>query len=316
MQRIDYTGVGQGDVEISFKVGEEMIETRLCQYFLAVARERNITRAAEGLYITQATLSRQMMDLEKRLGKKLFERSKQLTLTEDGLYFQRQAQAIVDLVRQTEEVFQSQDTHIAGEVRLACAETLAMEEISRIMGVVQQTYPDIRFRIFSGDEADFQQKLFHGELDAAILFDPAVYPQYVYRELPWQDGFGLLMQADAPLAAKDCVMMEDMLQVPLILPNQLLSSAQQTTWFGQHSDAFHVVATYSLLYNSLFLAEQGAGYIFCLGRLAESFSRAGLTFRPFQPALTARLSLVTKKYQAFSPAANAFFKVLQEIISE
>ena len=83
-----------------------MIETRLCQYFLAVARERNITRAAEGLYITQATLSRQMMDLEKLLGKKLFERSKQLTLTEDGLYFQRQAQAIVDLVRQTEEVFQ------------------------------------------------------------------------------------------------------------------------------------------------------------------------------------------------------------------
>lgn len=48
-----------------------MIETRLFHYFLAIAREQNITKAAESLYITQSTLSKQMMDLEQQLGKQL-----------------------------------------------------------------------------------------------------------------------------------------------------------------------------------------------------------------------------------------------------
>ena len=53
-----------------------MIETRLLHYFLAVAREQNITKAAQELFISQSTLSRQMMDLENQLGKQLFIRGK------------------------------------------------------------------------------------------------------------------------------------------------------------------------------------------------------------------------------------------------
>ena len=68
-----------------------MIETRLLRYFLAVAREQNITRAAETLFVTQSTLSKQMMDLEKQLGKELFIRGKRkLTLTEEGAFLQSQ----------------------------------------------------------------------------------------------------------------------------------------------------------------------------------------------------------------------------------
>ena len=53
-----------------------MIETRLLHYFLAVAREQSITRAAESLHVTQPTLSKQMMDLERQLGKQLLVRGK------------------------------------------------------------------------------------------------------------------------------------------------------------------------------------------------------------------------------------------------
>ncbi len=70
-----------------------MIETRLLQYFLAVAREQNITKAAKTLYITQSTLSKQMMDLENQLGKKLFVRGKRkITLTEEGFFLKNRAQ--------------------------------------------------------------------------------------------------------------------------------------------------------------------------------------------------------------------------------
>ena len=70
-----------------------MIETRLLQYFLAVAREQNITRAAESLHIAQPTLSKQMMELEQQLGKPLFIRGKKkITLTDEGAYFRSRAQ--------------------------------------------------------------------------------------------------------------------------------------------------------------------------------------------------------------------------------
>ena len=64
------------------------MELRVIQYFLAVAREENITRAAESLHITQPTLSRQLHQLEAELGVTLFERSNhRVFLTEDGMLF-------------------------------------------------------------------------------------------------------------------------------------------------------------------------------------------------------------------------------------
>ncbi|MFR5598456.1 MAG: LysR family transcriptional regulator [Holdemania filiformis] len=83
-----------------------MIETRLLTYFLAVAREQNITKAAETLHITQSTLSKQMMDLEFQLGKSLFIRGKRkLTLTEEGLFLRNKAQDILRTDRQYRSCF-------------------------------------------------------------------------------------------------------------------------------------------------------------------------------------------------------------------
>jgi len=77
-----------------------MMEIRVLKYFLAVAREENITRAAALLHITQPTLSRQLMQMEEELGIKLFRRSKHsIVLTEEGMLLRRRAQEIVDLAK-------------------------------------------------------------------------------------------------------------------------------------------------------------------------------------------------------------------------
>lgn len=74
------------------------MEFRVLKYFLMVAREENITHAAELLHITQPTLSRQMIQLEEELGVKLFQRSKhRIILTEDGMLLRRRAEEIVAL---------------------------------------------------------------------------------------------------------------------------------------------------------------------------------------------------------------------------
>ena len=74
------------------------MELRTLRYFLAVAQEGNITRAADILHLTQPTLSRQIMDLERELGVTLMLRGKNgLTLTDDGTFFRQRAQEIVEL---------------------------------------------------------------------------------------------------------------------------------------------------------------------------------------------------------------------------
>lgn len=82
------------------------MELRSLRYFLTTAAEGNITRAADVLHVTQPTLSRQLMDLEKELGTTLVLRGKKgLTLTDDGLFFRQRAEEIVELADLLEQRF-------------------------------------------------------------------------------------------------------------------------------------------------------------------------------------------------------------------
>lgn len=82
------------------------MELRVLKYFLAVAREENITKAAEFLHITQPTLSRQLMQLEEELNAQLFIRGKnRIVLTDEGMLLRRRAEEIVDLANKTEKEF-------------------------------------------------------------------------------------------------------------------------------------------------------------------------------------------------------------------
>ena len=87
------------------------MELRLLRYFLAVAREENITRAAESLHITQPSLSKQLMELEQELGKQLFIRGKRkITLTEEGVLLRKRADEILMLCEKTRrEIAQDSD---------------------------------------------------------------------------------------------------------------------------------------------------------------------------------------------------------------
>ena len=92
------------------------MELRLLRYFLAVAREENITRAAESLHITQPSLSKQLMELEQELGKQLFIRGKRkITLTEEGVLLRKRADEILMLCEKTRREI-AQDSDLIGGV--------------------------------------------------------------------------------------------------------------------------------------------------------------------------------------------------------
>lgn len=150
-----------------------MIETRLLQYFLAVAEEQSITRAAEYLHITQPTLSKQMMELEYALGKQLLIRGKRnITLTEDGIYLRSRAREIISLMEKTEAAFRENEQTISGDVYIGCGEHRSSYRIMQLIYEIREEYPEIKFHFFSSNADAITERLDKGLLDMGFLLEP------------------------------------------------------------------------------------------------------------------------------------------------
>ncbi len=149
------------------------MELRVLRYFLAVAQEESISGAAEYLHLTQPTLSRQLMDLENELGKKLFIRgSRKVSLTEDGILLRKRASEIVELVEKTESEFWGTEEAIAGDIYIGGGESDAMRLIARAARALQLDCPNVHYHLFSGNANDVCERLDRGCLDFGILLEP------------------------------------------------------------------------------------------------------------------------------------------------
>lgn len=205
------------------------MELRVLQYFLAVAREQSISRAAQSLHLTQPTLSTQLKALEEELGKQLLIRgtpgSRKVTLTEEGMILRKRAEEILSLVNRTTSEIALSDQSIAGDVYIGAGETDGIRLLTRAAQNVQSQYPHIHFHISSGDGKDVLENLDKGLIDFGLLLQTADITKYEVLELPVRETWGVLMRRDAPLAGKEVIAPEDLWHVPLIISRQAFSSA-------------------------------------------------------------------------------------------
>lgn len=288
------------------------MELRVLQYFLAVAREQNISAAAQSLHLTQPTLSRQLKELEEELGRQLMVRgSRKITLTEDGLLLRRRAEEILDLVGRTEQELIRSDESVSGDIYIGTGETDGVRQIARAAKRTQEDCPAIRFHIASGDASDVCERLDKGLLDFGVLLGDIDKTKYSYMELPARDTWGVLMRRDCPLARKESVAPEDLWDKPLILSRQVDNKSGLYRWLGKDPSQLHTVATYNLIYNASLMVDEGMGYAFALDKLINT-AGTGLCFRPLRPRLELGMYLVWKKSQIFSPAAEWFLGRLRE----
>ena len=290
-----------------------MIETRLLQYFLAIAEEQSITRAAEYLHVTQPTLSKQMMDLERILGKQLLVRGKKkVTLTEDGAYLRSRAQEIISLMEKTESAFRESENVITGDVFIGCGEHRTSFAIMQLIKTIMEEYPEIHFHFFSGNADAITERLDKGLLDVGILLEPEINPRYDYQVLPFRETWGILARKDSDFADRDSVSFEELADLPLIMPSQTSNSNQIKSFFADTLVSPNTVATYNLIYNAGLMVEAGMGYALCIDDLINTEGNHPLTFIPVTPKLQSSVYLFTKKYQVFSKATKLFLNRLQE----
>lgn len=288
------------------------METRVLRYFLAVARERSLSRAAEALHVTQPTLSRQMMELEESLGKTLFLRGKKgVSLTREGQFLRRRAQEIIELVDRTTAALRTEAGDISGEIWIGGGETEAMRLIARATRSLRAAHPQVSCHLFSGNAEDVAERLDRGLLDFGLFVGAADLAKYDFITLPAKDVWGLLLRSDSPLAEKRRIGPADLEGLPLLCSRQQLVGNELAGWLGGRVESLSVVATYNLLYNASLMVEEGVGLALCLDGIIRIADDGPLCFRPLEPALEVGTCLVWKKGQIFSRAAARFLEVLR-----
>ena len=237
---------------------------RVLRYFLEIAREGNMTHAAQRLHISQPTLSRQIKELEEELGKKLFTRSNySVSLTEEGMLLRKRAEDILAMADKTIEEFHTLDEVYGGDIRIGCADSSSgITPFIQVLQKLNQTYPRIRYHFYSSGTETVQERLDRGLLDLAIIVQEADPAKYNSLRIPASDQWGLIMWKDSPLAQHSCIHLHDLMEVPLILSRQAMGE-EMPRWFGETQDKLHIVATYDLLFQYL---GHGAGRIrLCAG---------------------------------------------------
>lgn len=292
------------------------MELRVLRYFLAVAREETITGAANLLHVTQPTLSRQIHDLEEELGQKLLVRgSHRVTLTPEGMLLRRRAEEILSMVEKTEEEFSAMETELSGDVYIGGGETRGLFLLAQAAKELREEHPGIRYHLYSGNSQDVAERLEKGLLDFGLFVHPADLSRYESFLLPETEIWGVVMRKDSPLAQKERIRREDLIDQPLIVSRQAMEAGGDNAyarWFGKEFDRLNISTTFNLVYNAALMVEAGLGYALTIGRLVNISPESALTFRPLEPRLETGLSIVWKKYQIFSAAAEAFLEKLKE----
>lgn len=296
------------------------MEIRVLQYFLAIAREQSIVRAAESLHLSQPTLSTQIRQMEEELGKQLLIRgtkgSRKVTLTEEGMILRKRAEEIINLVQKTENEIALSDSIIIGDVYIATGETDGIRLLAKTAGKLRKDYPGIHYRISSGNTTFVTEHLDKGLIDFGIVFGTPDLKKYDALKLPSKDIWGVLMRKDDSLAEKESISPEDLWALPLIISQEQSDGGDLIQWMSQSLSSLTIVATYNLLFNASLLVEEGVGYAICFDNIINTSGNSNLCFRPLNPRLEAGMSVIWKKYQILSKPAEKFIQTLRASLNE
>lgn len=288
------------------------MELRTINYFIAVANEGNISKAAKVLHISQPALSKQMSELEAELNTQLFIRTnRRIKLTDEGQYFLKHSREITSLVDKTVNNLNSSED-IQGDVYIGSGETQAFNMIAKTMQNILKKHPKIKFHLFSGNADDIYSKMSNGLLDFSILIEPFETKDYDYLKLPFIDQWGVLMNRDSPLANRKFVTPKDLVDKPLMMSNQTSVKNIFNTWFGQPVDNLNIISTYNLITNPSKMVAQGLGYAFTFEDLITPSEENNLEFVPLKPDLLVNLDLVWNKNPHFSKSAETFLNQFRE----
>lgn len=290
------------------------MELRTLRYFLAVAREQNMTEAANMLHVTQPTLSRQIADLERELGTTLFVRTNRATtLTADGMRLRQRADEILSLVDQTEEELSPHGTELAGNIRIGAGETQAVNTVTDVFTELRRDYPRVTIELFSGNADAVEERLERGLLDFAVFIEPAPLEKYDWLQLPTPDHMGVVVSASSEWAELGHVTPDDLVKMPLLMSSRTSNRVVDLgAWSGGaiSVEKLNLVGTFDLIGNAAHLVRTGTACALGIDHLLQT-EAPDLVFLPLEPEVTVRSVVAWKRYRLFSRVCEEFLNRLK-----
>ncbi len=288
------------------------MELRVLNYFLVVAQEENITKAARLLHLTQPTLSRQIMQLEEELGVKLFQRSNHnIELTDEGHLLKRRARELISLSEKVKRELSSSDSQLAGEIAIGCGELKCVEFIAQIIATFQKEHPMVKFALYSGDADSIKERIECGMIDIGLLTKPVNVDKYDYSDVPIKDKAGAIVHINSPLANKKFLTTKDLLNESIIISNRVSVQTSIANWFGDDYDKLNIVGKYNLMYNAAVMVKNKIGVVIGIELGCEY---EDTVFVPLSPKLENEAVLVWKKNNRKIPLVCAFLTTAENCL--
>lgn len=276
------------------------MEFRVLQYFLTVAQEESISRAAEVLHVTQPTLSRQIAQLEEELGAPLFIRGKRTKLTEAGMMLRHKAEEVSFLMNAIKMDFQSRQD-MSGMIRIGSG---VYGGSNRVIGTIlpfMDKYPRVHFEIYTASADVLRERLEHGMLDFAILQEPIDIGSYDYIRLHTRDRWGLICRADSSWAAQKAISRDDLIHMRYMVSSRAAVQSELRNWLG--SELPTPTVTGNLMDNLLPVLEKGLDGVVSIEAPMAFFDPGRFRFVPLTPRLETTTVMAWKKLNpVFGPA--------------
>ena len=293
------------------------MELRILQYFLMVAREENITRAAKQLHMTQPTLSRQLMQLEDELGKPLFIRGKRkIELTDEGVLLRRRAEEILSLVNKTEQEITQSEEEMVGQIMIGTGIFSSSQAVlSQVIEEFHDEYPLVKLDIYVGNADLIKERVNQGLVDIGILLEPVDISKYNHLRIPLQEKWGIIVSKTNFLAHKPYVKKEDLKELPLFLTNREIVQSEISNWL-KGDVLLHSMFSYNFASAILPFIQDDQGAAITVEGAYQVLNQKNICFIPFYPELSTNTVFIWKKYTRLSPVIDRFIKKVQEYLEK
>lgn len=293
------------------------MDFRSLQYFIVVAEELNITRAAGLLKMSQPPLSNRMKQLEQELGTKLFIRKKSgLLLTPTGEILYKRARQMMELSDRTREEITSFEKELSGNLVLGTVEGRAPFLLARWIAGFRDEFPLVTYTVRHGGSDDILEQLYRHLIDIAIIAAP--YNQETMEGFsvgtqPWV----AIIPSDHALARKEGreISLMDLKEEPLILPERISRVEAIEQWFSEKQLVPHMICKSSSYINAVALVEQNIG-ICIFPQTTYSPNPHVVTKLITDTPKYAEYVLVHTKDQPLSELAKSFVDYVEDFLEE
>ncbi len=286
------------------------MDLRALTYFLTIAREGSITRAAEKLCMAQPPLSRQMKQLEAELGTTLFIRGhRHIQLTEAGRYLRQQAEAILALAGQTEKQIARMHHTTGGSFTIAATESCGIKLLPDMLARYTAAYPDVSITLFTGNTQAIEDQLAKNLVDIGLVRAPFDDNGYIKKPLA-RESWCVLLPPDHPLIAEhpEAVPLAALSGLALAVPVRARVQEAIRGWFADSGLPLTIRIAFTTLTAVIGMVGSTIDAVICpesYKPLAEGF---GLTLRILDaPPKPSTLYLVRKEHHLLPDPAERFF---------